>query len=49
MQTRSFLPSPRATNALVAIGFASLGYALYIRYLLIENSVTGLACEAGLG
>lgn len=48
MHSRSFMPSPRAINWLVAIGFASLGYALYVRYLLIESSVTGLACEAGL-
>jgi hypothetical protein len=49
MHTRSFLPSPRVSNVLIAIGFAALGYALYIRYLLVENSAVGIACEAGLG
>lgn len=48
MPTRSFLPSPRAANVLIALGAAALGYALYIRYLMIENSTVGLACEAGL-
>jgi hypothetical protein len=48
MHSRSFLPSPRASNVLIALGAASLGYALYIRYLMIENSTIGLACEAGL-
>jgi hypothetical protein len=49
MHSRSFLPSPRATNLLIALGAAALGYALYMRYLVIENSTVGLACEAGLG
>jgi multisubunit Na+/H+ antiporter MnhE subunit len=30
------------------IGFCSLGYALYLRYLAIEQSSVGLACDAGL-
>ena len=34
---------------LIAIGFAALGYALYMRYLVIENSAVGLACDTGLG
>jgi hypothetical protein len=48
MHSRSFLPSPRAANVLIALGAAALGYALYLRYLVIENSTVGLACEAGL-
>lgn len=48
MHSRSFLPSPRLANALIALGAAALGYALYLRYLVIENSTVGLACEAGL-
>ena len=48
MHSRSFLPSPRVSNVLIALGAASLGYALYIRYMMIENSTFGLACEAGL-
>jgi hypothetical protein len=43
-----FLPSARATNWLLIVGFCSLGYALYIRYLAIEQSTVGLACAAGL-
>ncbi len=49
MYTRSFLPSPRTANLLIALGAAALGYAFYLRYFLIENSTVGLACEAGLG
>jgi hypothetical protein len=43
-----FLPNARATNLLLVGGFVSLGYALYLRYLVIEQSTIGLACEAGL-
>lgn len=43
-----FLPSARATNLLLIVGFASIGYALYLRYLAIEQSSVGLACAAGL-
>jgi hypothetical protein len=42
-----FLPSPRATNILLVIALGSVGYALYVRYLMIEQSTVGLACEAG--
>jgi len=43
-----FLPSARATNWLLIVGFGSLGYALYLRYLGLEQSTVGLACAAGL-
>jgi len=43
-----FLPSARATNYLLIVGFCSLGYALYMRYLAIEQTPVGLACEGGL-
>ena len=43
-----FLPSARATNLLLIVGFVSLGYALYMRYLAIEQSTIGVACDAGL-
>jgi len=42
-----FLPSARATNILLIVGFVSLGYALYIRYMALEQSMVGLACAAG--
>ncbi len=45
---RLFLPSARATNVLLIIGFGALGYALYVRYMGIEQSGVGLACNAGL-
>ena len=43
-----FLPSARETNVLLIVGFGALGYALYMRYLGIEQSGVGLACAAGL-
>jgi hypothetical protein len=43
-----FLPSARATNCLLIVGFCSLGYALYMRYLAVEQTPVGLACEGGL-
>ncbi len=43
-----FLPSSRATNVLLIVGFCSIGYALYLRYMAIEQSTVGLACAAGL-
>ncbi len=43
-----FLPSARATNWLLIVGFCSLGYALYMRYMAIEQSSVGLACAEGL-
>ena len=43
-----FLPSARETNVLLIVGFGSLGYALYMRYLGIEGAGVGLACAAGL-
>jgi hypothetical protein len=43
-----FLPNARAINWLLIVGFCSIGYALYMRYLAIEQSTVGLACQAGL-
>jgi len=43
-----FLPSARATNILLIVGSCSLGYALFMRYLAIEQTPVGLACEGGL-
>jgi hypothetical protein len=42
-----FAPTARQTSWLIAIGLISLGYALYMRYLAIELSSVGLACQAG--
>lgn len=43
-----FLPTARETNVLLIVGFLSVGCGLYVRYLVIEQSTVGLACEAGL-
>ncbi len=47
-RTKIFMPSPGALNWVVAIGMGSLGYAIYLRYLVIEQSTVGLACDSGL-
>jgi hypothetical protein len=44
-----FLPTPRQTNWLLIVAFLSVGEALYIRYMAIENLDVELACQAGLG
>jgi hypothetical protein len=43
-----FLPTARQTNCLLAVGFISVGYALYLRYLVIETPAVALACQSGL-
>ena len=48
MQRRLFFPTDRQLVWLTAIGFSSVGYALYLRYLVVEQSSVGLACDAGL-
>jgi hypothetical protein len=48
MPVRLFLPTARQTNWLLIVGFLSLGEALYLRYLGIENSHMTQACQAGL-
>src|SRR5919198_6708064 len=45
---RLFLPTARQLNVLLIVGFLCVGYAVYLRYLVIEQSTVGLACEAGL-
>jgi hypothetical protein len=48
MGTRTFLPNARQMNWLLIVGFSSVGYALYLRYLAIELSTVSLACAGGL-
>jgi hypothetical protein len=43
-----FLPTARQLNLLIPLGLLSLGYALYLRYLVVEQTPVGLACEGGL-
>jgi hypothetical protein len=45
---RRFRPTARQLNVLIPIGLAALGYALYMRYLVIEQTAVSLPCEAGL-
>jgi len=33
---------------LLVVGFVTVGYALYVRYLAVEFSPLALACDAGL-
>ena len=48
MTRHPFHPTARQTNVLLTVGFLALGYALYLRYLVIEQSTVGIPCEAGL-
>jgi hypothetical protein len=43
-----FAPTARQTSWLIVLGLVSFGYALYLRYLAIELSSVGLACQGGL-
>lgn len=43
-----FLPIARQTNWLLIVAFLSVGQALYVRYMAIENPNVELACQAGL-
>ncbi|HEX2652885.1 MAG TPA: hypothetical protein VHN11_04460 [Xanthobacteraceae bacterium] len=45
---RLFLPTARQLNVLIPIGLIAVGYALYMRYLVIEQTPVGLACDGGL-
>jgi len=45
---RLFFPPARQWNVLIAIGFLALGYGLYLRYVVIEQTNVSLACEGGL-
>jgi len=42
-----FLPTARQLNWLLIVAFLSLGEALYLRYMAIENVTVSLACLAG--
>ena len=45
---RLFRPSAATLNWVITIGFLALGYAIYLRYLVIEQTQVGLACDGGL-
>ena len=44
---RLFLPTAREWNALIALGLVSLGYALYLRYIVIEQAWVAHTCQDG--
>ena len=48
MRRPLFLPTARQINWLLLVGFLSLGEALYLRYMALENNTASLACQAGL-
>jgi hypothetical protein len=48
MTKKPFRLTPYQVQFLLVVGFATVGYAIYLRYLGIENSQVGLACDAGL-
>jgi hypothetical protein len=48
MTKKSFRLSPYQVQWLMVVGFVTIGYALYVRYFVIEFSTVALACDAGL-
>ena len=45
---RLFQPTPRETNALIALGAGALGYALYVRLMVIDAQPVEAACAQGI-
>ena len=48
MKKTPFRLTPYQVQWLLIVGFVTVGYALYLRYLAIELSTVALACDAGL-
>jgi hypothetical protein len=48
MKKKPFRLTPYQVQFLLVVGFSTVGYALYLRYLAIEFSQVSLACDAGL-
>ena len=48
MKKTPFRLTPYQVQWLLVVGFLTVGYALYLRYLAIEFSTAALACDAGL-
>ncbi|MDP1585252.1 MAG: hypothetical protein Q8M18_17680 [Bradyrhizobium sp.] len=48
MKKSPFRLTPYQVQWLLVVGFVTVGYALYLRYLAIELSSVALACDAGL-
>ena len=48
MKKIPFRLTPYQVQFLLVVGFVTVGYALYLRYLAVEFSTVALACDAGL-
>jgi hypothetical protein len=48
MKKTPFRLTPYQVQWLLVVGFLTVGFALYLRYLAIEFSAVALACDAGL-
>jgi hypothetical protein len=48
MKKIPFRLTPYQVQFLIVVGFLTVGYALYLRYLAVEYSTVALACDAGL-
>ena len=48
MKKAPFRLTPYQVQFLLVVGFVTVGYALYLRYLAVELSTVALACDAGL-
>ena len=48
MNKQPFRLTARQVQWIIVVGFVSVGYALYLRYLAIEYAPTALACSGGL-
>jgi hypothetical protein len=48
MKKDPFRLTAREVQWLMIVGFMTVGYAIYLRYMAIEMSTTALACDAGL-
>jgi hypothetical protein len=48
MKKKPFRLTPYQVQFLLIVGFVTVGYALYLRYLAVELSQVALACDAGL-
>jgi hypothetical protein len=45
---KPFRLTPYQVQFLLIVGFVTVGYALYLRYLAVEFAQVALACDAGL-
>ena len=48
MKKKPFRLTPYQVQFLLVVGFVTVGYALYLRYLAVEFAQVALTCDAGL-